>query len=630
MLFFSSPTSLFVRAIRFVVPAGIFILAVIWLLGSHLYKEVLESQMLRFVEETNTREKNRIQFRLDNLQAFAYSIARNELLVNGLIDIEGRPGYLPTFIKSLVPPAGGTAEIAIADYRGRVIVSNSKDQLPLINVKSLNAFGRWIVNTDGLTILHPIFYEGSIEGVFILRYHPDDLDGLLGGSDERNSLIFILKDEMVIYSSDHSWAVFGEELPSIPSDKWIKKSSLLDRNGLSLVVASSIEKASQPLKPLQSMLLIGMMLFFAVSISLAIASALMVSRPLKQFTSRISKARNLRELRKAPRQKGAKEIQELATSFDELANKLEAAEQHEQKLQMDLRESQKLEAVGHLAGGIAHEINTPTQYIGDNLRFLSDASEDLFTLIQAGHSLALAVSDGRDPASLAEDYFDQFENIEVDFLRNEFPSALSQSIFGVDQISRIVLAMKEFSHPGAKEKTPSNINNAIKNTITISRNEWKLVASVETSFDDSLPLVPCLIAELNQVFLNIIVNAAHAVAESHHIDGMGRIHISTWQDHGHAIIQIQDNGPGIPDEIKEKIFNPFFTTKAVGKGTGQGLAIARDIIVNKHHGQITFTSTIGKGTTFTIRLPLRGGGRETHGSNSAPQVGELSFDGGSC
>jgi signal transduction histidine kinase len=165
--------------------------------------------------------------------------------------------------------------------------------------------------------------------------------------------------------------------------------------------------------------------------------------------------------------------------------------------------------------------------------------------------------------------------------------------------------MKEFSHPGVKEKTALDINDAIEHTLTVSRNEWKYVAEVEIDLDPELPKIICLPGEINQVFLNLIVNAAQAIASENENgkNGRGIIRVQTKRDGSWVEIRVSDTGPGIPDHVKPHIFEPFFTTKDVGKGTGQGLAIAYDVIERKHGGTITFETEIGKGTTFIISLP---------------------------
>ncbi|MBN2718780.1 MAG: hypothetical protein JXX14_23235 [Deltaproteobacteria bacterium] len=193
------------------------------------------------------------------------------------------------------------------------------------------------------------------------------------------------------------------------------------------------------------------------------------------------------------------------------------------------------------------------------------------------------------------------EEIDLEFLKEELLQSAEQSLDGLSHIARVVLAMKEFSHPGEKDKKSlSDINHALDTCITISKSEWKMVADVTTDFDKSLPSLMCYISELNQVFINIIVNAAHALegrAEK------GTIHIKTFVKDELVCISISDNGTGIPEETKLRIFDPFFTTKEVGKGTGQGLSVAHSVVVDKHGGHIHVSSEEGKGTTFTIGIP---------------------------
>jgi PAS domain S-box-containing protein len=267
------------------------------------------------------------------------------------------------------------------------------------------------------------------------------------------------------------------------------------------------------------------------------------------------------------------------------------AEREKAKLQVQLNQAQKMEAIGQLAAGIAHEINTPIQYIGDNGKFLEDAFRDL---------VKFAGADGP-PVPAREKRDDGV----FEYLRDEVPKAIEQLLGGVDHVSRIVLAMKEFSHPGTAEKIPVDINRAIESTILVSKGEWKYLAEVTTDFDRELPRVPCFAGEFNQVILNLIVNAAHAIADVVKDSGRkGRIHIATRRDGEVVEIRVSDTGCGIPKANQSKVFDPFFTTKPVGKGTGQGLAIAYGVVVQKHGGAIRLESEPGSGATFIIRLPL--------------------------
>jgi PAS domain S-box-containing protein len=265
------------------------------------------------------------------------------------------------------------------------------------------------------------------------------------------------------------------------------------------------------------------------------------------------------------------------------------------RLEDNLRQAQKLEAIGQLAAGIAHEINTPTQYVGDNLRFLKESFGELDSL------LGQLVDVGGDRAS------ELIDATDFEYLKEEIPRALNQSLEGVDRVAKIVRAMKEFSHP-AREKTATDLNRAIQSTITVASNEWKYVAEIEMDLDTNLPAVHCSPAEFNQVVLNIVVNAAHAISDvvGDGGNGKGKIGVRTRADGDFAIIEISDSGSGMPPHVQQRIFEPFFTTKEVGKGTGQGLAIAHNVIVDKHGGTIKVSSSPGAGTTFTIRLPIGG------------------------
>jgi signal transduction histidine kinase len=277
-------------------------------------------------------------------------------------------------------------------------------------------------------------------------------------------------------------------------------------------------------------------------------------------------------------------------------------------LEEQLRQAQKLESVGQLAAGIAHEINTPTQYIGDNVRFLKDAFQDLSLLLTNYERLLAAVRGNTLSQETLEQVAAAVESADTPYLIVEIPKAIEQTLEGVTRVSKLVSAMKEFSHPGTKEKTPVDLNHAIESTVTVARNEWKYVADLETEFDPSLPLIACHVGEFNQVILNLIVNAAHAIADVVGKDGSGKgkITVQTRNCPEYAEIRIHDTGSGIPERVRTRIFDPFFTTKEIGKGTGQGLAIARSVVVDKHKGSIHFETEVEKGTTFIIRLPHDG------------------------
>jgi signal transduction histidine kinase len=270
-----------------------------------------------------------------------------------------------------------------------------------------------------------------------------------------------------------------------------------------------------------------------------------------------------------------------------------------------LLQTQKLESIGQLAAGIAHEINTPIQFVGDNLHFLKDAYHSLEALLMACREMDPVAGAPPRPSRCVEARR-KAGQLDLDYLQAEIPSAIEQSLEGVDRVAKIVRAMKAFSHPDTGERTPVDINAALESTIAVARHEWKYVADLRTEFARNLPHVPCFAGELNQALLNILINAAQAIGEVVGERGpdKGLITVSTRLDGDAVEVRIADTGPGIPESIRRQVFNPFFTTKPVGKGTGQGLAIAHAVVVGKHHGSLTFESAPGEGTRFVIRLPL--------------------------
>lgn len=267
-----------------------------------------------------------------------------------------------------------------------------------------------------------------------------------------------------------------------------------------------------------------------------------------------------------------------------------------------LRHTQKMEVIGRLAAGIAHEINTPTQYIRNNIVFLENALGNLRQII---HLQSETLKEMLPPDRLGKCEAD-LKTLDMDFLIQEIPVAIEQSLHGIDRVTKIVRSVKEFSHPDSQTKEHADINAVIEDALTISGNEWNQVADVVTHFDPDLPSVICIPGAISQALLNMIVNAAQTIAELT-VEGelgKGTITCSTRRDGEWVEIRIADTGAGIPDALRERVFDPFFTTREVGMGTGQGLAIAHTIIVQQHRGSIVFETEPGKGTIFIIRLPL--------------------------
>jgi signal transduction histidine kinase len=261
--------------------------------------------------------------------------------------------------------------------------------------------------------------------------------------------------------------------------------------------------------------------------------------------------------------------------------------------------SEKLAAVGALAAGIAHEINTPMQFIGDNVQFATDAFADIFTLIARYRAICVAHGVPDDVLQVVD------EEHDIDFLRERIPKSLASAVDGVSRVSEIVKAVKSFARPNTDEKVVCDINLSLRDALVVCRGEYKEIADVVMNLAD-LPEIYGHPGPLNQVFLNLIVNAAHAIGSDRRTTKeRGQITIDTQRDGDSVVVVVRDNGCGIPDEIQGRIFEPFFTTKGVGKGTGLGLSIARTIVVERHAGSLSVESEVGRGTAFRVRLPLK-------------------------
>jgi signal transduction histidine kinase len=304
------------------------------------------------------------------------------------------------------------------------------------------------------------------------------------------------------------------------------------------------------------------------------------------------------------------QLRELFESIRQRTTELSDANQHlvreiseRSKIEVELRHAQKLESIGRLASGIAHELNTPLQFVNDSCCFLRDAMDELLELHRRSSAIVNAVHSGEVPNHEALPALQAARaSADADYLEEEIPAAIQLATSGLERMAKIVKSMKEFSHPG-DERSLADVNRGLLNTLVIARTEYKDVADLRTELAE-LPRIHCQISELNQVFLNLIVNAAHAIAD--HVKGTtqrGEIIVRSWLDADSVHISISDTGGGIRESIRDRIFDPFFTTKEVGRGTGQGLAIARTII-ERHQGKLHFETTVGVGTTFTIVLPL--------------------------
>jgi PAS domain S-box-containing protein len=294
------------------------------------------------------------------------------------------------------------------------------------------------------------------------------------------------------------------------------------------------------------------------------------------------------------------------------------------RLEIELRHAQKLEAVGRLAAGMAHEINTPVQFVSDGLHFLQGAFQDLLALVARTHNIVERSS--AVPPECVKLIGEAEAQADLSYLREQVPRALDRTLDGVARVAGIVRAMRDFSHPDRGEKRAADLNRALENTLAVAKCEYRDVADVVMDFGP-LPPVPCYLGELNQVFLNLIVNAAHAIADEPREGRRGVIAVRSRDLGGAVEVTVSDTGCGIPEEIRERVFEPFFTTKAPGRGTGQGLAIAHAIVADKHGGSLAFESEVGVGTTFVVRLPCAADAERTPDVRRNPATNSRGVEG---
>ena len=327
-----------------------------------------------------------------------------------------------------------------------------------------------------------------------------------------------------------------------------------------------------------------------------------LGRTLEEARRQRDGAREQKDRAEAALQQLTQRSRELTTAIQSLHDEME----HRMRVEVELRQVHKLESVGRLAAGVAHEINTPVQFVSDSVQFVRNSVIDLFDVVHKLEAVQRSVLDGapsREAAALAANASD---TADLPYLAENVPLALDRALDGLGRVTTIVRSMKVFAHPDSTDMEIADLNQAIQSTLTMAHSEYRQFAELDTEFGE-LPPVRCYVGELNQAVLNLVVNAAHAIEDVVHDTGSrGRITVRTQRDGDDAVISIADTGTGIPEAIRDRIFDPFFTTKQVGRGSGQGLAIVRSVIVDKHHGRLTFETELGKGTRFHVRLPIEG------------------------
>ncbi|MFQ5514953.1 MAG: sensor histidine kinase [Myxococcota bacterium] len=281
--------------------------------------------------------------------------------------------------------------------------------------------------------------------------------------------------------------------------------------------------------------------------------------------------------------------------------------------QIELLHLRKMESLGNIAAGVAHELNTPTQYLQDNLLFVEEGVSCLARMLERQSPLLEVVKKAGIAEGLVEELEELAEQLDVAYYLDEIPGALQQAREGVERIGTLVKAMSELSGANASVRRAVDLNEVVHSVVALWRERWSGVAEIELELDPALPPVTIRSSEIAQVLVSLMVNAVDAIAGRRSQDEgeRGRIVVRTSRGEGWVQVCVQDDGDGIPEAIRDRIFDPFFTTKSVGAGTGQGLALAHSIVVEQHGGRLTFESREGQGSTFRVELPL--GNRDSDG-----------------
>lgn len=518
---------------------------------------------------------------------------------------------------------GGSCQLVLLDYRGRMI--HATRESPLFDYGSVPEFERnglrkdnfWkISHQDAMhywRIIAPVIYNKNVEGYLVAELPMSAIDE--GSIISRRLANF--NSRLELFSGDELIESFGAEMSAPTMDYSVRMRGLtlrfrFDRTAIDVVRRDLLREI---------VFVVGILTLLVVVVGIYLGNRFFAV-PLRQLRKLTAQFGNKGLADEVLTGQWMKDVRELFNDFVRMSGRVELrtaeleavnlslveeiserkrSEKKRLEMEVQLRQAQKMESIGQLAAGIAHEINTPIQYVGDNTRFIDESLAGIMSLVDRYAEIVESL-DGDQDERLAE--LDDFkEDIEFAYLKAEIPKAISETLDGVGRISNIVLAMKDFSHPGTVKMTAVDINHAIRTTVTVARNEWKYHAELEMDLADDLPPVICLPNEINQALLNLITNAAHAIEERN--DGKGMIAIRTVDDGEWVVITLRDTGIGIAEDIRDRVYDPFFTTKKVGKGTGQGLAIVYGVI-KKHGGVIDFESNLREGTTFVIRLPVSG------------------------
>ena len=554
-------------------------------------------------------------------------LARSRLLSNAIVDSDGRVAYVIPFLRDFQAGRARKLAISLVDFQGSPIATTRTDGsgplLPVPWAASVVERGRPFASLGGspdapiLVVAWPVLFPETqtTEGLLVAEF---DARSVLQGPAPvapDSSLQLRVSDGngtvLLTSGKEGRWEGMLSRSEVVPVPE------VLAPLGIRIEVGVPRAEAYAPLRSMAFVYLVGTAAVVLAALGVARLVAERLTHPIRRLSSEAARIADGARLDTGVTVEGRDEVSQLARSFNEMLLRLQLttesrlsvlrdqnaelvrAHASQRRLEEELHHAQKLEAVGRLAAGIAHEINTPIQYIGDNTRFLADSVEAMSKMLDGQRRELEPAASPEARARLAR----LADELDLEYVRAEAPRTVSRTLEGIRRVATIVRAMREFAHPGEGEPVASDINRALEATLDVARNEYRYVADVVTEFGP-LPLVTCRAGELNQVFLNVIVNAAHAIEDS--VKGTGRrgtIRVRTTQEGEQVVISISDSGSGIPTALRSKIFEPFFTTKDVGRGSGQGLAIARGI-VEAHRGTISFECPPGSGTTFHIRIPV--------------------------
>lgn len=317
-------SSLIIYALRVAIPIGVIVLFTTWLIESHLLQSTIEAELREHIEEIDARKTAQIQNNLDSVKSFAKSLGVNDLIINGLIDLEGRDAYIPIFFRSLIAPLAADASVSLVDYTGRGIVSSAIDNaMPPVSPTMVEE-GAFLIDSHRLLVVEPILISGSSEGAIVLNYPASSFDELFGNTALPHGLFVAGYNDLVVYSTNTTLASVGELNSGEPLEDWLEVRSTIPQSNLSVVVGSSLDVALESMATVQAVRIVGLVILLTISIGLVLLSAFIVSRPLKQFSAIISTIKNLGDLNKHLDTKGPREIAEIATTFNRMGDWLQS------------------------------------------------------------------------------------------------------------------------------------------------------------------------------------------------------------------------------------------------------------------------------------------------------------------